>query len=74
MRHSLIFLRGVEKMNEVTAVYQHIESVIQELNEKSWKALELDDDGEEFIRIKKEISLWEYLKFCLLNRGGVENE
>lgn len=58
-----------DKKNAVQAVYERIENIISELDKESWKALELKDDGETFMRIRKETQLWEYLKFCLLNRG-----
>lgn len=53
----------------IAAIYNRIESIISELRKESWKSLELKDDGETFIRIEKEVRLWEYLKFCLLNKG-----
>lgn len=54
-------------MNEVAAVYQHIESVIKKLERERDNTNELD--VVKFVRIKREIALWQYLKFCLLNRG-----
>lgn len=51
---------------DITAVYNRIESIISELGKESWKSVALNDDGEEFIRIEKEISIWKQLKFYTL--------